>query len=335
MRAMNETTAALQWVFDKNGNPFGAAQNVIAINAQPHPFLKTLGKTLIVQGFYPDYAACQKAGFEVLPRLDDRPVQNAILFGSKHKEENLFYLAALADRLKPGGTLITVAPKDLGGKTLAKNAAALLGNGTSENKHHCTVFTGTKQGPTDKTWLSLGEPKAIEGGYFTVPGIFCHDRIDTGSKLLIEALKTRPIGHDVADLGAGWGYLGGELLKSKTAIESLTLFEADYAAVEMARRNAADPRAAFEWCDVTAGVGQNRFDCIVSNPPFHTGAKASMELGQSFIRAAFNALKKGGAFYLVANRHLPYEATLSALFENIRVLTDEQGFKVITAYKPR
>ncbi|MGE4294455.1 MAG: class I SAM-dependent methyltransferase [Campylobacterales bacterium] len=328
---MNDAANALQWFLNKNGSPFKAADSVAIVNAQPGAFLKTLGNPVMIQGFFPDFTACQKAGFETLVQMDDRPLRGAVLFGSKHKEENLFYLAALADRLEPGGTLIAVAPKDLGGKTLAKNAAALLGGGTGENKHHCTVFMGTKQSPIDPVWLSLGEPKQIEGGYFTVPGIFCHDHIDTGSKLLFGALETQLIGPKVADLGAGWGYLSGELLKSRPQIESLTLFEADFAAVRMARLNITDPRAAFEWCDVTAGVGQNRFDTVVMNPPFHAKAAASMELGQSFIRAAFSALKNGGTLYLVANRHLPYEATLETLFAQVTVLRDERGFKVISA----
>jgi 16S rRNA (guanine1207-N2)-methyltransferase len=36
---------------------------------------------------------------------------------------------------------------------------------------------------------------------------------------------------------------------------------------------------------------------------------------------------------MVANRHLPYEATLSANFAHVRVLADAHGFKAFEAVR--
>jgi 16S rRNA (guanine1207-N2)-methyltransferase len=69
------------------------------------------------------------------------------------------------------------------------------------------------------------------------------------------------------------------------------------------------------------------------NPPFHVGRSDAPELGRAFIAAAARALRPGGRLWLVANRHLPYEAALAGAFAFVNVLADAQGFKVITARK--
>ena len=38
-----------------------------------------------------------------------------------------------------------------------------------------------------------------------------------------------------------------------------------------------------------------------------------------------------GRLWLVANRHLPYEATLASRFADVRTVTVQEGFKVIEA----
>ena len=108
--------------------------------------------------------------------------------------------------------------------------------------------------------------------------------------------------------------------------------------MSLARANLADAGASatldFHWHDVTAGLPQ-RYDFIVSNPPFHTQSRADRpDIGQRFITVAAAALKPGGRLWLVANRHLPYEQTLNDQFGEVRVAGERDGFKVIHARKP-
>ena len=55
-------------------------------------------------------------------------------------------------------------------------------------------------------------------------------------------------------------------------------------------------------------------DFVVMNPPFHDGGAEDRLLGQTFIRQAAIMLRRGGLLWVVANRHLPYEAVLGELF---------------------
>ena len=95
-----------------------------------------------------------------------------------------------------------------------------------------------------------------------------------------------------------------------------------------------DPRATFAWADVRQpGAVPTGLDFIVMNPPFHEDGAETKALGQDFIRAAHTALRRSGALWLVANRHLPYEAVLGSLFPTVEVRAEAQGFKVLEARK--
>lgn len=84
------------------------------------------------------------------------------------------------------------------------------------------------------------------------------------------------------------------------------------------------------WHDVTRGL-PHRYDAIVSNPPFHQGRADLPALGQAFITSAADALGPQGRLWLVANRHLPYEALLNKRFGSVRLVATQDGFKIIEA----
>lgn len=168
-------------------------------------------------------------------------------------------------------------------------------------------------------------------GFQTVPGVFSADAVDPGSRLLADHLGG--IGGRVGDLGAGWGYLSRQILTAE-AVTALDLVEVEGLALACARQNVTDPRAAFHWADATTWTG-GPYDWVIMNPPFHTGRKGEPALGQAFIAIAARTLAPTGRLRLVANRHLPYEATLRDHFAQVVVLADAQGYKVIEAQKPR
>jgi 16S rRNA (guanine1207-N2)-methyltransferase len=59
------------------------------------------------------------------------------------------------------------------------------------------------------------------------------------------------------------------------------------------------------------------------------------DIGRRFVTVAAQALAGGGRLWLVANRHLPYEAELSRGFAAVRTVAQAHGFKVIEAVKAR
>ena len=101
-----------------------------------------------------------------------------------------------------------------------------------------------------------------------------------------------------------------------------------------AEHNLGDERAKVVWADLRRPLeGLADFDFVVMNPPFHDGGAEDKALGVAFIAAASQMLSKRGVCWLVANRHLPYEAALTAAFSSVTVKGDGGGYKIFEARK--
>lgn len=243
------------------------------------------------------------------------------------------HVIALALRaLKPGGRLDVMAPKGKGGARLGKELREFgLEPAETSKAHHrrCQVT---------RPDVVTGLDAAIEAGAarfapgldaWSQPGVFGWDRIDGGTRLLAAHLP--PMKGAGADLGCGFGALAMAVLASP-AVTTLDLVDLDRRAVQAARRNIEDSRARFHWADArTAALAD--LDFVVMNPPFHDGGAEDKALGQAFIRKAAAMLRKGGVLWMVANRHLPYEAVLEQAFTRVRPVADENGYKVFEAVK--
>jgi len=271
-----------------------------------------------------------------------------MLLPGKSRAETLALFAAAHDLLEPGGHLLAAMPNTAGAGRFEKELARASGGVTSLQKHKCRAFHAALDRPWDEelleTWRAGGRRELIPGTRFTVEaGIFSTGHIDPGSRFLAENLPASLRG-DVADLGAGWGFLSHAILEKCPKVAKLDLYEADARALTCARLNLAGvtpsgppPRAAgagpeihFHWHDVTSGL-TDHYDVIVMNPPFHTGQATHVDLGQAFIRTAAAALNRGGKLFLVANRQLPYEAALDAAGLAWRNAGESQTYKLLFA----
>ena len=179
-------------------------------------------------------------------------------------------------------------------------------------------------------WALPGPQKGPEG-LFSQPGVFSADGADRGSLMLAEALPAK-LPKRMADFGAGVGVLALAAL-AREGVESVDLIEAERLALDCARLNVTDPRARFLWEDARAGA-RGPYDGIVMNPPFHAGRAPEPALGAGFIAAAAKALTPQGQLWLVANRHLPYEATLAEAFRQVAEIGGDAGFKLLHASQP-
>lgn len=245
------------------------------------------------------------------------------------------YTLALALRaLAAGAPLAALAPKDKGGARIADELRA-FGCAVDEisKRHHriCITERPAILNGIDAA-LEAGGLQFVEAlGLWSQPGVFSWSRIDPGSALLAENLP--PLAGRGADLGCGVGALSIVALDSPKVAE-LSLIDIDRRATEAARRNIKDARARFFWADARkddAGLGE--LDFIVMNPPFHDGGAEDQSLGKALILSASRMLRKGGALWLVANRHLPYEASMKPLFRQNAIQIETGGYKVFKAVK--
>ena len=242
------------------------------------------------------------------------------------------YTLALALRaLKAGGLLTALAPKDRGGARLRKELTEFGCDVTEEARSHHSIVTCAR--PTDPAIAGAiedGRPRIAEDvGLWSQPGVFSWDRLDAGTAMLIEHLPA--LSGRGADFGCGIGILAHAALASPHVTE-ITLVDIDRRAIECAQHNVADPRARFLWADVRKAELAD-LDFVVMNAPFHDAGAEDRKLALTFVQRAAEVLHKGGVLWLVANRHLPYEAILTPTFKRAELIIETAGYKIYEAHK--
>jgi 16S rRNA (guanine1207-N2)-methyltransferase len=301
---------------------------------------------VVQQSFKPAADALARSGFEVVAEPPEGHFRVVMVLPTRQREETRALFAQAVASAGSDGIVVAAVPNSEGAKTAQGDLATLAGLGGQLSKHKCRVFWTRPGNPADpllgEAWRALDAPASIEGGRFlSRRGLFAWDRIDTASALLAAALPPDLHGR-LADLGAGFGYLACTAIERCAGIVSADLYEAEGRALAPARANLAEAvrragrgvATSVQWADVTHGIAPG-YDVVVSNPPFHQGRADQPELGRAFIAAAAQGLAPAGRFWMVANRHLAYEAALDAAFARVRRVVDSDGFKVIEAQEPR
>ena len=251
--------------------------------------------------------------------------------------------------LKPGGRCYIAGATNEGIRSAATTLEKLFGNARllgKDSSHR--VFVATKRAISPAISADLESPyldpdtfheleATIRGQPFRLssrPGVFSWDHLDEATTLLADVMTVNA-GESVLDIGCGCGALG-VLAATLSGSGTVCMLDADVEAVRSATRSAAaagltNVRASTS--DVAAAVLGERFDVVVTNPPFHVGKATDLNVPLQFIHDAWEVLAPGGRLYLVANRTLPYENTIKHRFGNITTLHDGQRFKVLSAVR--
>src|SRR5690606_4248501 len=294
------------------------------------------------QTFKPEADALRRAGFEVNDQEDARRYPLVLLLPPRQRDEARALMARAVELAAPGGRVAVCVGNNEGARSSERDLMMLAGELETISKNKCRVFwsaplQGALNAALARSWRELDGVRTIADGRFVSrPGVFAWDRIDPASALLASHLPESLHGR-AADLGAGFGYLSAELLRRCPGVHALDVHEGEKRALDLARRNLAafESRVElrYEWRDVTAGL-PSRYDVIVTNPPFHAQSRAERpDVGRRFIAAAAAALQPGGTLWLVADRRLPYEAALDANCRRVRLVAQQDGFKIVEAAK--
>ncbi len=292
-----------------------------------------LGKVTCVQGFAPDHERLKARGLDMAVEAHGT-YKAALVQITKSRAGTLAMIARALGHLAPGGLLLVDGQKEEGIEAIVKLLRQVFDDcGVMSKSHGKLLWLHRPDAVPESVMDWLEAPQVTQEGYVTVPGGFSADGPDRGSELLVALLPQ--ITGRVADWGAGWGYIAAEVLAEQAGIDSLDLIEGDHAMLEAARVNVDDPRAAFHWADATSYVPSAPYDVILCNPPFHIGRRADPDLGRAFIAAAARNLTARGRFFMVANRHLPYEDALKTAFGAGSMLGELEGYKIYEASKPK
>jgi len=303
--------------------------NAVALSGGEHDWVNSL---ICQQGSRGDFLVLEQQEYNVAPESTAETLDGAMVLAGKHKRLNENNIAKAWNLVKPGGLIVVAGDKTIGISSLRKYVANMAEIEGSLSKHHGIVFWFNRG---IENWDQPDNKQEPLPGMISSPGMFSPDKVDKGSAILADHFDKRVSGN-VADFGAGWGYLSTMLLeRAGPKLSRLDLYESDHASLEASKINLSnletDVSSDVFWHDLTLEPVHRRYNWIIMNPPFHTARKGDPEIGGKFIGAARSALAKSGRLLMVANQHLPYEAMLQKHFAKFEILTIANGFKVIEA----
>lgn len=168
-------------------------------------------------------------------------------------------------------------------------------------------------------------------------GVFCADRLDIGTRLLLQHLPVRHGPDRVVDLGCGNGVVGTAAALANPASDVLFIDES-YQAVASAEatfRANADPatKAEFAVADALSAIPAASADLVLNNPPFHSHRATTDTTARRMFATARTALRPGGELWVVGNRHLGYHVRLRRLFGACDVVASDPKFVILRAVK--
>lgn len=162
-------------------------------------------------------------------------------------------------------------------------------------------------------------------------GVFSKDRVDFGSKLLVENyFKYGTKKRNVLDVGCGYGFIG--ITVSKIMNSYVDMIDVNKRAVHLTNLNINNLKAnalAFA-SDIYSNI-EKKYDVVISNPPIRAGKKVYM----SIILDAINYLNDDGELWFVINKDQGAKSLIEKIKDvyNVNVLDKDKGFFVILCKK--
>ena len=166
-------------------------------------------------------------------------------------------------------------------------------------------------------------------------GVFCADRLDIGTRFLLQHLPRSRGAERVVDLGCGNGVVGTAMALANPEAELLFVDESyqAVASAEATYRANAEGTAEFRVGDGLADVPAASADLVLNNPPFHSHQSTTDATAWRMFTGARRALRPGGELWVIGNRHLGYHLKLRRLFGNSELVASDAKFVVLRAVK--
>lgn len=256
-----------------------------------------------------------------------------VLFYPKAKDRLFWWLKTIENRSNSEQRLWVVGENNGGIKSLGKRLSESYDCVKVDSARHCVLFeiTQKKSLEFDMAWTKYSY---LNNTIYSLPGVFSAGKLDKGTQVLLTALPS--LKGNILEFGGGCGVLTTAIAQ-QPQVKKVTALEIDLLAVRSSLKtfheNDLSDKANTLWSAGTEALPTERFDAIVTNPPFHTGIKTSYEPTESFFLEAHQWLRTGGRLIWVANEFLNYESLLTTHFQPPIKLRNERGFNVFEAVR--
>ena len=168
--------------------------------------------------------------------------------------------------------------------------------------------------------------------FLTDNGVFSKDKIDFGSRLLLESIPKSDISSKVLDVGCGYGTLG--IVINKVLNVSVDMVDVNLRAIHLAERNIKENHCenirAFE--SNTYENITEKYKTIITNPPIRAGKKVVYDI----LMNAKDHLEENGKLFLVIRKEQGAKSLIIDLKKiyNVEVIAKKKRFFILKCKIP-
>lgn len=245
-----------------------------------------------------------------------------VIYYPKTKLRFDYYLSMVSKLLNEDATIYVVGEKKGGVKSCEKQIKAYTPKANKlDAARHCQLYTAWFNGHVcEKSmddWFQVKsvsidiDSQSVDLELFSLPGVFSASGVDEGTELLLQTIE--PVSGSGLDFGCGCGVISATVSKA---------FNCELTAVDVDALAVASSNKTFEKNNINAkavssdGLSEiinknNKYDFIVTNPPFHTGLKTDYGITEALLKQGKKILNKQFEVWMVANSFLPYPELFS------------------------
>ncbi|WP_457611653.1 class I SAM-dependent methyltransferase [Methanocaldococcus sp.] len=186
--------------------------------------------------------------------------------------------------------------------------------------------------PTSKSNVKIIEEN-LRGKIFkfkTDSGVFSHNRVDKGTKLLVETVKVNK-DDKILDLGCGYGVIGIALADE---VKDVLMVDINRRALKLAKENVKlnnITNAKVIYSDLYKNV-EGKFNKIITNPPIRAGKDVVKEI----VRGAKEYLEDNGELWMVIQTKQGAKSMaeyIEEVFGNVETVKIKGGYRILKAVK--
>jgi len=263
----------------------------------------------------------------------------AIFFFPKSKTEFSFMLSMINHALVSHAKILIIGENNGGVKSAPKLSQDFLNYCEKiDSARHCSLFLGEFNNKIINfcldDWfknyqISLND---IELTITSLPGVFSQNALDIGTKLLLDNLPAKMSGK-ILDFGCGAGVISAYIGK-KYNLTELSLLDINALALKSAEKTLAiNNLSGHIFASDSLSNVKEKYQHVVSNPPFHQGLKTHYASTEAFLSNIKNSLLKKGDITIVANNFLKYQSIMTEKIGKTETIMNKNGFCVYYCQK--
>lgn len=163
--------------------------------------------------------------------------------------------------------------------------------------------------------------------FYTDNGVFSKDKLDFGTRVLLENLPVEKLHGDILDVGCGYGVI--DIVLGKMVNANFLGVDVNRRALHLAEMNKKENNLSnINFVESSCYENVNgKYDFIITNPPIRAGKKIVYEI----VMGAKNYLKDDGSLFIVVRKEQGAKSMIRDLEEiyKVEILNKVKGFFVI------